>query len=483
MDPEKAGAAELSSEYIKVFLLMLLTTAATYGMRVIISRLGSEAYGEFYAFMSLAGIVGMLSNPGISTAMVNAIASGRDRPKVFWTGLSMMLLLSIAVSAAAALSAGFASSITNISAPLIMTLALVLPSSAVYSAAISAIQGMNLPALSNMLSFVRVLLALALSWIAVQHGLGIQWVSIGYAIAALLPSMLAIPVFIPGLSMPDTAEAKKLLSYGLPVFVSAASLSLFNNLDTVMISSFRGAVEASYYEIAMPFSTALKYVIYPLTAVLFPFISALWKSDRRKASEAASMSLKLAMLLVVPAAVVFSYPDILIRLVFGIQYLPAAPAVRILAASAVFWSLYSVLAVFVSAAGRPELATRASLVAGGLNVLADFFAIPLFGFVGSAVTTLLGGALAFLIILASARKWIKIGLPDIVKAGIIGTAGALSIYAARLLPFGMAVKLVASAIFFSLSVVATMKLLGYMSQNEKKHLSSVPLWRLVAWIF
>jgi O-antigen/teichoic acid export membrane protein len=141
-------------------------------------------------------------------------------------------------------------------------------------------------------------------------------------------------------------------------------------------------------------------------------------------------------------------------LAFGADYAPAGPVLAIL-----IWTFPLLLtrsvhqAALIAADARADV-LRATAWAAGFNVALNLVAVPLFGMIGAACTTLGTEALRLGLALGYARKagyrrpapgrFLRVGIATAVMAGVVAGLSALPIWA--LVPCGAAAFLLALAL-------------------------------------
>ena len=109
--------------------------------------------------------------------------------------------------------------------------------------------------------------------------------------------------------------------------------------------------------------------------------------------------------MILPAALIFlAFPEIVIRVLYGSDYLSAANAMRALSLGAVFWSIETVLVGSLSGIGKTKLALMVNGFAAIFNVVANYLLIHLYGLTGAAIATGLTFFLAFLLAFYYSRR-------------------------------------------------------------------------------
>ena len=169
---------------------------------------------------------------------------------------------------------------------------------------------------------------------------------------------------------------------------------LSSRMDTTTVGRAFGATELGYYQTAFALPEELRNRIsLALQRVLFPAY-ALLQSDHRAFQEGVLTSLRLLATIVIPMGVgMAALADLIVRTLYGEQWLPAVPLLQILAMAGITRALHALLSNVYRAKGRPDLEFKIS--AGLLPLL--FVAVV----VGSRWSTLgvAIGVLAFNVVL------------------------------------------------------------------------------------
>jgi O-antigen/teichoic acid export membrane protein len=183
-----------------------------------------------------------------------------------------------------------------------------------------------------------------------------------------------------------------LLKRGAPLGIAAAlNMALFR-VDAALLQVIDGAAAVGMYGIAYRFLDSFLFVAYALGVAAMPRIAR----SRWSAEAASGFNGALASMLTfyVPIAVgAFFLAPWAITVLFSERYVPAADAVRWLAAAGIFYAVAYLCRLSLVALGhRREIVTVAAC-ALTFNVAANLLVIPRHGFVGAAAVTFLSEVL------------------------------------------------------------------------------------------
>lgn len=195
-------------------------------------------------------------------------------------------------------------------------------------------------------------------------------------------------------------KGRELAHFAISTNISA-TLNLVNkDGDLLWVSLLRNPVEAGYYRLAMSLVNVVQMPVSPLPQVTYPELSREvagenWRNLRyilRQGSLiAGSYTLVASVFLLV-----LGRP--LIARFYGLEYLPAYPALLILltgflVANTFYWNRIALLSI-----GLPDFPTKVNFVLAVLKVIGIFLLVPVYGYLGSAA--LLAGYYIFSVSIA-----------------------------------------------------------------------------------
>ena len=144
----------------------------------------------------------------------------------------------------------------------------------------------------------------------------------------------------------DKKEIKKIYSYILPVLLAFISITMFYNVDILLVKHFFAAEEAGYYSVVSIFGKIIFIGTTAIGLVMFPKASEFYVK-RKNALE----WLKNSFLFVLGVGflsllIYFSFPKLLVTIFFGAQYLKAAPLLGLYGIFMLFLALCYILALY-----------------------------------------------------------------------------------------------------------------------------------------
>jgi len=190
----------------------------------------------------------------------------------------------------------------------------------------------------------------------------------------------------------------KILQDSVPFALFKVFVSIYVDIDMVMLSVMRGDVMTGWYAAAQKFRQALTFIPLSVTGAVMPALSRFSMESKKDYLETLSKSSRYLLMVAFPVAGGISIlADRLIPLLYGKDYLAAIPALRVVIWTILFSFINSVLSSALVAVHKEKQLSWA-LGAGALfNLVTNFLAIPIWGHVGAAVTTVLSEALVLFI--------------------------------------------------------------------------------------
>ena len=220
----------------------------------------------------------------------------------------------------------------------------------------SLLGALNNATLQGLLNFNFLAFSGILS-VAVKLVLGIGLVFLGFAVNGALAGFLVgalvsyIASFWPlKFVLKERKEVAKIewgrvLKYAAPVFASTLGLTLLYTGDVVLVKHFFPPDQAGLYSALSLIARVILFVTGPIGLVMFPLISEKHAKNERYLGLFFT-ALSLVFLMALAATIFYSvFPEFMVKLFFGSQYLAAA---GYLGRFALFLSLYSLCNLFAS---------------------------------------------------------------------------------------------------------------------------------------
>ena len=179
---------------------------------------------------------------------------------------------------------------------------------------------------------------------------------------------------------------KEIWDYTKPIFFFTLSFALLYSIDIIFARHFLAPQEAGWYGALSTLGKIIYFLVSPLSLVLFPMASRK-KSQEEKSDRLFRFSFSLAILIAIfLTAAYFLFPNLILRVFYGEQFLPAAPYLGLFG---VFLSFYS-LAYFL---GNFMLSQEKTKLMAFLPFLALLLQVVLILFFHESILAILGASI------------------------------------------------------------------------------------------
>lgn len=194
----------------------------------------------------------------------------------------------------------------------------------------------------------------------------------------------------------------------LLMFSAYISVMIYNKTDTALLGIMGTDYNVGIYSVSTKVYNLVKSCLLALSGVLQTRAVLLaTQGDRKKSDEFLSKSFNMMMLFVIPCMVgmAFMHKDIIL-FIAGEEYLEAGTSMVILSIS-LFFALFSTMhsSTILIPYGREKTTLNGSIVGAIVNLILNFFFIPLWKENGAATTTLIAEITVFLMYFKVTRQY------------------------------------------------------------------------------
>jgi len=407
--------ASLTQIFIFIFLLLF---------NILLARiLGPYNFGIFIVVFSMALMVGMFSDMGLSQVIMRYIGrSVRQKdsgaPSYFRHLFKIKLTMVVALSLALYFSSDFLAALLlhdGSLGPMFKIAGLIAAAYSFFIFLDSFFASLNRYDYSMLTNFIsnasRLLLPVAL----LIMGFGVLEALYGI-LAAFLFSLVVAGYFFSRLFrntlLKNPKKSVNLAGFDRFLIYSASIgilITAYNNLDTFILSFFRSPSEVSFYRTALSVATYTAALLPISGRFLFSAIVALEEQSKEFIKKAFNKTLRYTIIMAIPAAVgVYLLASKIVVLFYSSEYLPAAPALALLS-PLVFSTIINVLTLNVlMISGRLKQALIISAIVLAYSTAANIILIPVFGYMAAAFNALVMHMLFLSLGIYSCRDIIKI---------------------------------------------------------------------------
>lgn len=384
-----------------VFLIVLVIVAARL--------LGDKAFGMFSFALALASIFEMFIDLGLNTLSARNVSRDRKLADVYLPAiLGWKLILSIIVMALLVLT------VKLMHQPREAELAAYIIGGAI------VIRSFKATSFAFFQAFERFDLILLTTYIERFSGL-----IFGLAALLLTRSLIAFVSAFALIRIPDILITywfvhraitpvrirfeprviRKLQSAAVAFALSSIVLVAYMCVGTVILSAMRPPAEVGWYNAGSKIYEGLTTFPFLICAVLLPRLSLLFTFDRDAYDALCRRVLRYLLIASVPIVIAMALlaPRV-IGLVYGAQYSPAVPVLRLLLAASLFMFVNWVLNTILIAADLEKAALRNWAMGLAVMTTANLILIPRLGMIGTAYSVIAAEISVFLMMAVSVRR-------------------------------------------------------------------------------
>jgi len=408
---------------------------------LVVRTLGQTGYGEWSTGFLVVGLISSFANFGMEGIALREAAKDPEHERE-WIGSVMMLrlvvLLPVMLTSLAAIVLLHRSEAMLI-AGIIMLAAMPFGGVGALGLLFQLRVDNRVPML--VLTLRSVLWGVAVLFIFLDHGgmvdLAIALVvtnTVGTLVQAV--AALKLDVRIP---RPTRKHVGQIVRVGLPIGIAGMLIICYARIDQVIVYTVAGTNAAGLYGAVYNLLDAAHFVPISVLTTLGPVLAASWPADRARLLRTSRLSAELLAVTSLGGlgfAIVASEP--VVRLIFGQEFVAAAPALPVLVAAFVFISFGYLNGNLLVVLGLQRRLLRISLIALVVNVCGNLIFVPLVGFMGAAWMTLATEVVVCVGSLSLILRTLEMPLP---KPGRIGR----TVLAAAVLTAGLEVLRVANA--------------------------------------
>ncbi len=475
-----------------IFIMLALSAVFSYLLRLLMSRkLPLEDYGLFFAMMALFQFLVIIRGFGLREGIAKYISEflvKKEYGKIKASICSIFIIhgsLSVILTALSLVSAEFLQ--INyfhhaLAAKAFAMLSIYFLISFVEDLFTYIFLGFQSMVLYSVLPFVRIASVFILTFFFIDK-LGIFAPILAYILSYAFMPFIYLYFFLKKVfsgffkvrSKMSKELLKTLIHYGFFFTLTTAGAVILSYTDTALLTLFSGLAAVGLYQAALPTATFLWFFAQAFATVLFPLSSELWaKKDIDRLKTGMQILHKNVFVLIVPISMMlFSFSDIALRILFGEDYVAAAPALMILSVGAIFYSIALINNNFLGGIGKPKITMQIVFLSAIMNIILNVLLIPPFNIIGAALAT--SSSFVFMLFLSTlkVKRFVPIKEPwlDWLKALFIGVLMVVVIgYVKQLLVLNVFLELIICGIIAVMIYIPLIFVFRLISMKEIKDL-------------
>lgn len=223
-------------------------------------------------------------------------------------------------------------------------------------------------------------------------GKNIYWFAFYETLLYLLNMLFYIPMFHRDCTHPIRISrdiCRDLLKACLPYLVAAVMLSLYSEIDRVMIKQMMNSTaEVGYYSAAVTICNLISFIPESLSLSARPVLMEM----RQNNASSYNLRVTQVLALIIWFSMLYSvlitiFARWVIQMLYGADYAAAAPALMIMVWSSLFSHLTKIRDLWLLGENQSRLVTGFSFIGVVMNVALNALLIPRYGICGAAVAT------------------------------------------------------------------------------------------------
>jgi O-antigen/teichoic acid export membrane protein len=362
---------------------------------ILAHSLGVEGRGVVAAATAPLFLLMFVGALGVPETVTNTIAATGSSPaRSFLTGAPVMIASGLSLTVLVWILSGFLSGgdehlgLLLVSCTFALTPILLIALTRGVAAGLHLWRMINLERLLTAIARVLAIVAIAFSGVIDPVNAALI-VALSPLIGLLPYTKLIFRMF--GSIKKDGHSPDAKLSWGFAVRIWLGSISgiLLTRLDQVLLTPLAGTFQLGLYAAAVNIGDVALLANNAVRDVLFSADASERSNDR--VQRAARLSTFVSFVVGLPIAA-FSW--LVVGVLFGDEFLAAAPMVVLLIVAAVLGVPGSVAGAALAARGRPGMRSLAIAFGAAVNLVALFLLVPAWGGLGAAAATLLGALLS-----------------------------------------------------------------------------------------
>lgn len=383
-----------------------------FGLFALFARyLGEDGFGSYNFILAFISLFAVISDFGMSSVLMREIAKEPHRVSEF---LSNGILFRIFFSATAFIAAIAVASIMDVSIDnlLIYLFAITLffyPNNS-FRDLFAAKLKMEFVAISEIISILLfVIIALLIVWLKGSLVLIIMAhvfsITIGFILLALFARREVKLTF-----RVNREVLAFFLREGWPLALSAMFVALYARIDQIMLFQMKNSQAVGLYSSVVRITELPGFLAVAFVSSITPVLSRTFIEDKKTFDRISRLTYRyLTIGVTLYILVVSLLSEYLLAIIFGERYVGASPTLIVLIWSSLFIFLGMGLNTVLICSNLQRTSFILTAACAIINMILNFFLIPLYGILGAALATVISYATIFPVafILPSTRNMVK----------------------------------------------------------------------------
>jgi O-antigen/teichoic acid export membrane protein len=390
--------------------------------------LGPAPLGAYYLFLAYFGIFNLIGDGGFGGAAVKRISEGKE-PNEFLSAFLFIRIILLALSVGLLLFAEpYFKDLDSSGAFFWLLLALIV--SVFSSTAATGVYGSGKVGISQISSFVDVLVRIMFQILGVFFGFGVAGLAGGFVGGLIVGGIANFKYLELKLVRFKLSHIKNLSGFSFWIFLTASGSLVFSYADTILIGYYMSNADVGIYRTAFQLTAVATFATIAFHSVLYPKISSWGVYGQTKEIEnSLARAFTYSLLLAIPTCIGgWILGERLLYFLYGASFVEGTSALFFLLLVQVVNVFMFLGTMSLTALNKQKDAFWVTVIAVIANILLDVILIPIIGIEGAAVATLIAMTLNALGALMFLSRVIAIKLEYEQVKNILYAAGCMGIF-------------------------------------------------------
>lgn len=215
----------------------------------------------------------------------------------------------------------------------------------------------------------------------------------------------------------DWAWVKKLVDFGKYAVSTNLSIMLYKSMDKMMLGGLISTASVGIYDLAIRITNLMEIPTFSAAAVVFPQSAReMVTNGKAGVKKMYEQSVGAILAFLIPIILfVELFPEIIILVIAGADYLAAVPILRLTILFGLFLPFGSQMGTVLESIGKPNINFYCTVFGFLLNIVSNYIFISWLGTIGAAYGTLLTYFLTFIITQIILYKILQVNTLNVFK--------------------------------------------------------------------
>ncbi len=475
-----------------VFIGIMISKFLGYIYRVIIARLGPEAYGEISLGLAVFGILSVISILGLELGTLRYVSIYKNinaKEKIKGTisfAMKTTLMISLILGAILFIFSDFISQTlfhtTEISL-ILKIISIALPFEVIRVITVNTFKAFSKIEYDV---YTRIIaenvMKIILTLIFISIGLGVIGAIIAYTSSIVISTIFSLIILETKVfpffrtKIKSICPKKEIFLYSAPLLFNSLTIIIIAWIDTLMLGFFRTTSEVGLYNAAIPTAKLIYILPTALVSLYLPTI-AQYLNNRTELKKTFYLTTKWILLINLNflfLAIIFSKS--LLGILFGNEYMIASLALIILIIGYFINSMVYTSRDILMLMKKSTTILIATLTGGILNIILNYLLIPQYGIIGAAIATSISIITLSLIIFLKTKKYTKIKIINLrlIKIFLISIISAfITYYAIQKIPLQSEILIITLGVILMTSIYTIGLYFAKIFEKEDKEMLAI----------